>query len=188
MIIVGVDEAGRGCLGGNVVAAAVILPTNFALAGLTDSKKINAKKREILYQQISTTCQFSIGCASPQEIDKINILQATLLAMKRAIMSLGTNYDRVLVDGNYCPQVKHCQAIIKGDLLVPIISAAAIVAKVYRDRQMLALDKQYPQYGFAKHKAYGTKKHQVALSKYGAINGVHRLSFAPVLKYASPRI
>ncbi len=181
MIIVGVDEVGRGCLCGNVVAAAVILPDGFVLPGLTDSKKISAKKREVLFEQITSQCQYTIGQASPQEIDEVNILQATMLAMKRAIDRLSVDYDKVLVDGNKCPEgVKNCQAIIKGDLSQPSISAASIVAKVIRDRQMYELDKQYPSYGFARHKGYGTKAHLTAIKTHGVIAKYYRTSFLPI--------
>lgn len=180
MIIIGVDEAGRGCLAGDVVAGAAILPDGFALAGLTDSKKISAKKREYLFEKITQSCQYAIGTASVAEIDTINILQASLLAMKRAVDSLGVAYDEVWVDGNQRPNLANCTAIIKGDLTQPVISAAAIIAKVVRDKQMLALDAQYPQYGFAQHKSYGTQAHLLALAKYGVIDGVHRRSFAPI--------
>ncbi|SHN93407.1 Ribonuclease HII [Bathymodiolus heckerae thiotrophic gill symbiont] len=180
MIIVGVDEAGRGPLVGSVVAGAVILPTDFNLPELTDSKKLSEKKRNILYHLITDQCQWSVGEASAQEIDEINILQATMLAMQRAVESLNVKYDQVLVDGNRCPDLCNCTAIVKGDLTEPVISAASIIAKVTRDRQMIELDKKYPQYGFAKHKGYGTKVHLEALQQYGAIEGEHRFSFAPV--------
>jgi ribonuclease HII len=186
--LIGVDEAGRGPLAGAVVAAAVILPGRFQIEGLTDSKKLSKKKRNALYQQITEHCHWSVGEASSIEIDELNILQATMLAMRRAIINLekdylaqheSTNY-RVLVDGNCCPDVPNCKPIIKGDLTVPVISAASIIAKVSRDRQMQDLDTRYPEYGFAKHKGYGTKEHLLALSKYGALEGVHRYSFSPV--------
>ncbi|SMN14699.1 Ribonuclease HII [uncultured Candidatus Thioglobus sp.] len=180
MIIVGVDEAGRGPLVGSVVAGAVILPTDFNLPELTDSKKLSEKKREILYQLITDQCQWSVGEASAQEVDEINILQATMLAMQRAVESLNIKYDQVLVDGNRCPDLNNCTAIIKGDLTEPVISAASIIAKVTRDRQMIELDKKHPQYGFAKHKGYGTKVHLEVLQQYGAIEGEHRFSFAPI--------
>jgi len=186
--IIGVDEAGRGPLAGAVVAAAVILPGRFQIEGLTDSKKLSEKKRNALYQQITEHCHWSVGEASSIEIDELNILQATMLAMRRAIINLekdclahyeSTNY-RVLVDGNCCPDIPNCKPIIKGDLIVPVISAASIIAKVSRDRQMQDLDTRYPEYGFAKHKGYCTKEHLLALSKYGALKGIHRYSFAPV--------
>jgi len=190
MAIIGVDEAGRGPLCGSVVAAAVILPKQFVCQGLTDSKKISEKKRELLYQQITEQCYWSVAEASTTEIDQINILQASLLAMKRAIINLQQHYlefnDRssfeVLVDGNQCPDVANCRAIIKGDLTQAAISAASIVAKVTRDRQMFELDSVFPQYGFAKHKGYGTKAHMQALREFGPIDGVHRTTFAPVRK------
>ena len=186
--VIGIDEAGRGPLAGTVVAAAVILPRVFQIEGLTDSKKLSEKKRNALYQQITQHCRWSVGEASSIEIDELNILRATMLAMKRAVIKLEkdhlANYDpinyRVLVDGNCCPDIPNCKSIIKGDLTVPVISAASIIAKVSRDRQMQDLDSRYPQYGFAKHKGYGTKAHLLALSKYGAVEGVHRYSFAPV--------
>ena len=186
--IIGVDEAGRGSLVGNVVAAAVILPTKFQLSGLTDSKKLSAKKRDLFYQQITELCYWSVGEASSIEIDKMNILQATMLAMKRAIINLQEEYSEyryktifnVMVDGNRCPDVPNCIAIIKGDLNEPSISAASVIAKVTRDRQMRELDSQYPQYGFAQHKGYGTRKHLIALSEYGSIRGIHRHSFSPI--------
>ena len=190
--IVGVDEAGRGPLAGSVVAAAVILPPDFHLYGLTDSKKLSAKKRDSLYQQITEKCDWSMAEASSIEIDQINILQATMLAMKRAIIDLQEKYSKcrgktifnVMVDGNHCPDVPNCIAIIKGDLSEPAISAASIIAKVTRDRQMRELDTQYPQYGFAQHKGYGTRKHLIALSEYGPIKGIHRHSFSPIKEFS----
>ena len=185
---IGVDEAGRGPLVGSVVAAAVILPPDFHLYGLTDSKKLSEKKRDSLYQQITDQCDWSVAEASSVEIDQINILQATMLAMKRAIIDLqeeyskygGKNIFNVMVDGNHCPDIANCMAIIKGDFSEPIISAASIIAKVTRDRQMRELDSQYPQYGFAQHKGYCTRSHLLALSKYGPIQGIHRHTFGPV--------
>jgi len=190
--IVGVDEAGRGPLAGSVVAAAVILPPDFHLYGLTDSKKLSAKKRDSLYQQITEKCDWSMAEASSTEIDQINILQATMLAMKRAIIDLQEKYSKcrgktifnVMVDGNHCPDVPNCIAIIKGDLSEPAISAASIIAKVTRDRQMRELDTQYPQYGFAQNKGYGTLKHLLALSTCGPIKGVHRHSFGPIKEFS----
>jgi len=186
--IIGVDEAGRGPLVGNVVAAAVIFPANFYIEGLTDSKKLTEKKRENFYSQITRECLWSVGEASSFEIDEINILQATMLAMTRAINNLkdqllSQNKDeifRVLVDGNRCPDVDNCRAIVKGDLIEPIISAASVVAKVTRDRQMKELDLRFPEYGFKNHKGYGTKEHIIALSKYGSIDGQHRCTFSPI--------
>ena len=190
--IIGVDEAGRGPLVGCVVAAAVILPPDFHLYGLTDSKKLSEKKRNSLYQQITEQCDWSVAEASSIEIDQINILQATMLAMQRAIIDLQGEYSKyrgkaifnVMVDGNHCPDIANCIAIIKGDLSEPAISAASIIAKVTRDGQMRELDRQYPQYGFAQHKGYGTRKHLLALSKYGPIKGIHRHSFSPIKEFS----
>jgi len=186
--IIGVDEAGRGPLVGNVVAAAVIFPANFHIEGLTDSKKLSEKKREDFYLQITNQCFWSVGEASSIEIDQINILQATMLAMKRAINNLkhqllSQNNDevfKVFVDGNRCPDVDNCSAIVKGDLTEPVISAASVIAKVTRDRQMKELDLRFPEYGFQKHKGYGTKEHLIALSKHGPIDGHHRSTFGPI--------
>jgi len=180
VIVIGVDEAGRGPLVGSVVAGAVILPSEFNLPELTDSKKLSEKKREALYELITDQCQWAVGEANAKEIDEINILQATMLAMHRAVENLNTDYNKVLVDGNRCPEIENCTAIVKGDLTEPVISAASIVAKVTRDRQMIELDGLYPEYGFAKHKGYGTKAHLEALKRLGAIVGQHRFSFAPV--------
>ena len=189
---IGVDEAGRGPLVGSVVAAAVILPPDFQLSGLTDSKKLSEKKRDSLYQQITEQCDWSVAEASSIEIDQINILQATMLAMKRAIIDLQEEYSKyrgkiifnVMVDGNHCPDIANCIAIVKGDLIKPTISAASIIAKVTRDQQMRELDSQYPQYGFAQHKGYGTRKHLLALSKYGPIQGIHRHTFSPIKEFS----
>ena len=189
---IGVDEAGRGPLVGSVVAAAVILPPDFYLSGLTDSKKLSEKKRDSLYQQITEQCDWSVAEASSIEIDQINILQATMLAKKRAIIDLQEKYSKcrgktifnVMVDGNHCPDIDNCIAIVKGDLIKPTISAASIIAKVTRDRQMRELDSQYPQYGFAQHKGYGTRKHLLALSKYGPIQGIHRHTFGPIKEFS----
>ena len=192
MTIIGVDEAGRGPLAGSVVAAAVAFPNNFYLKGLTDSKKLTEKKREDLYSQITEQCYWSVAEASNIEIDEINILKATLLAMKRSINNLQNeffsssheNIFRILVDGNQCPDLPNCLAIVKGDLIEPVISAASIIAKVTRDRQMKELDLKYPDYGFSRHKGYGTKEHLIALSKYGPIKGIHRYTFAPIKDFS----
>ena len=178
-IIVGIDEAGRGALAGEVVAAAVILPENFALKNITDSKKLSAKSRAELFLYITNKCYFTVGTASAEEIDTFNILKASLIAMRRAVLSLKEPYDIALVDGNICPDIVFCRPVIKGDILHPVISAASIVAKVTRDRKMLDLEKRYPQYNFAKHKGYSTKAHYLAIKKFGVIDMVHRKSFAP---------
>ena len=191
MIIIGVDEAGRGPLVGSVVAAAVAFPDNFYIEGLTDSKKLTEKKRESFYAQITQHCHWAVAEANSIEIDQINILQATMLAMKRVINNLQSKLlssdekarFMVLVDGNRCPDVSNCKAIIKGDLIEPVISAASVIAKVTRDRQMKQLDLDYPNYGFAKHKGYGTKEHLEALSNFGPLKGIHRDSFAPIKNY-----
>ena len=188
MLVIGVDEAGRGPLVGSVVAAAVAFPLGFKIDGLTDSKKLYEKKREALYEQITSECLWSIGQSSSYEIDKINILEATMLAMKRAVEKLKTELANnsqitsVLVDGDRCPDIENCRAIVKGDLTVPAISAASVIAKVTRDRQMVNLDQAYPGYGFARHKGYGTKAHLEALKNFGPIEGQHRFTFAPVKK------
>lgn len=181
--LVGVDEVGRGPLVGDVVAAAVILPDNCTLA-LADSKKLSEKRRTVLAKAIQEQAvDYCIATASPAEIDQINILGATMLAMQRAVSGLTQPYQKVLVDGNRCPQIEcDCEAIIKGDGLVASISAASILAKVFRDQQMLVLHEQFPQYGFDQHKGYPTAAHLQRLAKYGLIPG-YRLSFKPVKKY-----
>ena len=179
-IIVGVDEAGRGPLAGPVVAAAVYLPEKFDASGVKDSKKISAKKREELYSRILSECQVGIGIVSAEEIDQLNILQATMFAMRMATEELKVQFDKVIVDGNRCPEIRNCESIIKGDDKFVQISAASIIAKVTRDRMMIELSRKYPVYGFEKHKGYGTKDHIEALDIYGPIKGVHRFSFAPV--------
>lgn len=181
MCTCGVDEAGRGPLAGNVFAAAVILDINKPIWGLADSKKLSEKKREELYAVIiRDAASYSIAYATVEEIDRLNILQATLLAMKRAVEALAITPGLVLVDGNKTPQIAiKAEAIIKGDSLVAEISAASILAKVSRDREMVLLDKQYPQYGFAKHKGYGTALHLQAISQHGILP-IHRKTFAPI--------
>ena len=180
-LIAGVDEAGRGPLAGPVVAAAVILDARNPIAGLADSKKLTALRREKLYDEIHAKALCcSIALASVEEIDRLNILQATLLAMKRAVEGLRLKPNKVLVDGNCLPTLSiRAEAIVKGDALVPAISAASILAKVYRDRWCVEFDLQYPQYGFAGHKGYGTAEHLAALRLHGACPQ-HRRSFAPV--------
>ena len=185
--ICGVDEAGRGPLVGSVVAGAVVLDPSNPIAGLKDSKKLTPARREFLYEQIMEKAKaWGIGEASPTEIDDINILQATMLAMRRAIedlaIRLGTWPDKALIDGNRCPELPIlAEAIIKGDAKEPAISAASIIAKVTRDRQMQALDKIHPQYGFAQHMGYPTEAHFAALKEFGACDE-HRRSFSPVRK------
>lgn len=184
MKIAGADEAGRGPLVGSVVAAAVILDPNKPIEGLNDSKKLTEKKREKLFVEIQEKAlAWAIAEASAAEIDELNILQASLLAMRRAVEQLAIQPDHVLVDGNKVPQglMMSCDAVVGGDALHAEISAASILAKVTRDHQMLQLDQQYPQYGFAKHKGYPTKAHFEAIAAHGVI-AEHRRSFGPVKK------
>ena len=185
--ICGVDEAGRGPLVGAVVAGAVVLDPSNPIEGLKDSKKLSATRREYLYEQIMEKAKaWGVGEASPLEIDQINILQATMLAMRRAIEDLATRLgawpDKALIDGNRCPELPiAAEAIVKGDAKEPAISAASIVAKVTRDRQMMSLHERHPEYGFAQHMGYPTEAHFAALKQYGACDQ-HRKSFSPVRK------
>lgn len=182
-LIAGVDEVGRGPLVGAVVTAAVILDPNNPIKGLMDSKKLSEKKRLALAEEIKTKAlSWSLGRAEPAEIDELNILHATMLAMQRAVNGLHIQPDFILVDCNRPPQfLVPTQAVVKGDSLVAEISAASIIAKVARDSEMNELDKQFPQYGFAKHKGYPTKLHFEKLIEFGA-TPYHRKSFAPVKK------
>ena len=181
MLIAGVDEAGRGPLVGNVVAAAVILDPENPIEGLADSKKLSEKKRERLFDEIQLKAKaFCIAMATPAEIDEINILHASMLAMQRAVEGLKTQPNHVLVDGNRLPKWSYsAEAIIKGDAKEPAIGAASILAKVARDREMVALNDLHPGYGFAKHKGYPTKAHMEALAALGPLPE-HRRSFGPV--------
>lgn len=184
MLIAGADEAGRGPLVGSVVAAAVILDPNNPILGLNDSKKLSEKKREKLFIEIKEKAlAWAIAEASHQEIDELNILNASLLAMRRAVEQLSVQPQHVLVDGNKIPQglSMSCDAVVGGDALHPEISAASILAKVTRDHQMLELDAKYPQFGFAKHKGYPTKAHFEAIAQFGVVEE-HRRSFGPVRK------
>ena len=180
-LIAGVDEAGRGPLAGPVVAAAVILDARNPIKGLADSKKLTALRRDRLFDEIRAKALCcSIAEASVEEIDRLNILQATLLAMRRAVEGLRLTPKLVLVDGNRIPVLEMlAEAIVKGDALVPAISAASILAKVHRDRWCAELHLQYPQYGFAGHKGYGTLAHMAALREHGACPQ-HRMTFRPV--------
>ena len=180
-LIAGVDEVGRGPLVGDVVTAAVILDPMKPIAGLADSKKLSEKKRVMLAEQIKqhALC-WAIGRATPEEIDQINILQATMLAMTRAVEALSIQPQHVLVDGNRCPRWGYSsEAIVKGDGLIAEISAASIIAKVARDEEMAQLDAQYPAYGFAQHKGYPTPLHLSKLAELGPL-AQHRMSFKPV--------
>jgi ribonuclease HII len=181
--VAGVDEAGRGPLAGPVIAAAVILDPENPVEGLRDSKQLTSLQREALYLEI--TCKaiaWSVGRADVEEIDRLNILQATLLAMRRAVGALSPAAHYVLVDGNQCPRL-NCpvEAIVRGDSTVAAISAASIIAKVTRDREMVEMDRRYPGYGLARHKGYPSREHLLALQRLG-VTPQHRRSYAPVRK------
>lgn len=182
-LLAGVDEVGRGPLAGDVVTAAVILDASNPIEGLADSKKLSDKKRDALFDVIKERAlSYSIARCSPDEIDEMNILQASLLAMKRAVETLPLQPEYVAVDGNKLPQWHYpSETVVKGDDRVAEIAAASILAKVTRDRELIELDAQYPEYGFAKHKGYPTKVHIAAIEKHG-ICPEHRLSFGPVKK------
>jgi ribonuclease HII len=182
-LVAGVDEAGRGPLAGPVVAAAVILDDRFPIKGLADSKQLTALRRERLYDEIRAKALCcSVAQASVEEIDQLNILQATMLAMRRAVLGLRLKPTKVLVDGNRLPALDVlAEAIVSGDALVPSISAASILAKVTRDRMLCELHQQHPEYGFDRHKGYGTADHLRALHAHGALPA-HRRSFAPVAR------
>lgn len=195
-LIVGIDEAGRGPWAGPVVAGAVIFLTrevnSFLLDNLNDSKKLSAKKRELLYEKLfeeqkNGRLLIGIGQATAEEIDKLNILQATFLAMNRAVAALGKKPDFALVDGNQKPKglICDCRTIVKGDARSYSIAAASVAAKVYRDRLMADLAKKYPFYGFEKNAGYGTKAHIEGLKNNGIITGVHRLSYRPIQEFAA---
>ena len=179
--ICGVDEAGRGPLAGAVFAAAVILDPNKTIAGLADSKKLSEKKRDFLAGEIKEKAlAWAIASCSAEEIDEINILQASLLAMKRAVESLSLQPDELLVDGLHCPKLSiPMRAIVQGDSKEGCISAASILAKTARDAELYILDEQYPQYGFAKHKGYPTPLHMQMLALHGVLP-IHRKTYAPV--------
>ena len=183
-LLAGADEAGRGPLVGNVVAAAVILDQDRPIEGLADSKKLTAKRRESLAEEIrAKAIAWAVVSVSPADIDRINILQASMLAMKQAIEQLSTVPDHVFIDGNRCPELScPATAIVKGDARVAEISAASILAKVERDEQMQILHDIFPQYGFDKHKGYPTKAHRAALAEHGPCPE-HRRSYAPVKKF-----
>ena len=176
--VCGVDEAGRGPLAGPVCAAAVILPRGLVIEGLNDSKKLTEKRRESLYGEITSSAEaYGIAFASVEEIEELNILGATYLAMNRAIAALGREIDLALIDGNRNAGIEYpSRAVVKGDSLCASIAAASVLAKVTRDRYMTELDERYPGYGFAKHKGYGTKAHYAAIRELGA-SPVHRPSF-----------
>ncbi len=181
ILLAGCDEVGRGPLAGDVVAAAVILDPENPILGLNDSKKLTEKKRDLLFDEIQRKAKsWCVARATVAEIDSINILQASLLAMHRAVQGLQIQPEYVLVDGNKLPKWQYpAEAVVKGDSRVAAISAASILAKVVRDREMVELDKQYPGYGLADHKGYPTKVHMDALDKLG-VTPIHRTSYAPV--------
>ena len=191
-MIVGVDEAGRGPLAGPVVAGAVILG-DVEIIGLDDSKKLSAKRRAFLEAEIKAKCRWAVGLATPQEIDEINILQATFLAMTRAVEALcqemgGGEPEHILVDGNRLPKWRYSAlAVVGGDAIHPCISAASIIAKEHRDRIMVAADVQYPGYGWASNKGYGAAVHMAALLALGP-TPLHRRSFAPVARVVDASI
>jgi len=180
-LIAGVDEVGRGPLAGAVVAAAVILDPAHKIEGLDDSKKVSEKKRSALSEEIQQTAlAWAIGRVEVEDIDRINILQASLLAMSRAIEALPVAPEFIFVDGNRLPKTEIAsEAVVKGDHYIPAISAASILAKVYRDDEMIAMDERFPGYGFAQHKGYPTKVHIAALNELGPLP-IHRKSFGPV--------
>jgi len=188
--LAGTDEAGRGPLAGNVVAAAVILNPGLTIQGLDDSKKLSARKREFLAREIKQTAlAWSVVSVSPAQIDTMNILRASLFAMQQAVLKLAVAADHVFIDGNHLPDQLPCKAtaIIKGDTRVAEISAASILAKVTRDEQMQVLHQRYPDYGFDRHKGYATQKHREILNKIGPCPE-HRRSFAPVRAVIGERL
>ena len=180
-LVAGVDEAGRGPLAGPVVAAAVILDRTVRIAGVADSKRLSARHREELDLEIrARASSFAVARVGVEVIDAVNILQATMQAMREAVARLDLPPDEVLVDGNRCPDLPcPARAVVRGDATVAAISAASILAKVARDREMIEMDRRYPEYGFARHKGYGTRAHRDALLRFGP-SPIHRTSFAPV--------
>ena len=187
LLAAGVDEVGRGPLAGDVITAAVILDPERPVLGLADSKQLSAARRELLFESITRNALcFAFGRASVVEIDTLNILQASLLAMERAVQALGRQPQFVYVDGNRCPRWHYAsQAVVRGDARVPAIAAASILAKVARDREMQELDRRYPGYGFARHKGYPTRDHLEALRELGP-SDIHRRSFGPVSALLEP--
>lgn len=187
--VAGIDEAGRGPLAGPVLAAAVVLDPQQPVADLADSKKLSARKRESLAEQIRVCAlAWAIGRADVDEIDRLNILHATMLAMQRAVAALPRIPSRVLVDGNRCPTLNcEASAIVGGDDTIPAISAASILAKTVRDSEMRALHARYPNYGFDRHMGYPTKQHVAALNQYGPV-ACHRRSFAPVRRVLAGQV
>ena len=189
LLIAGVDEAGRGALAGPVVSAAVLFSSGPEISGLTDSKKLSQRTRLDLEMEIKRSCAcWAVGIATAEEIDRLNVLQATLLSMRRAVNGLTMQPDRVLVDGNHLPEIDYPgEAIIQGDLHEPVVSAASIIAKVTRDSMMQVYAVEYPGYGFERHVGYGTKLHLQSLSELGA-TPIHRKSFAPISQLEQTQI
>ena len=189
LLIAGVDEAGRGALAGPVVSAAVLFSSGPEISGLTDSKKLSQRARLDLEMEIKRSCAcWAVGIATAEEIDRLNVLQATLLSMRRAVNGLAIPPDRVLVDGNHLPEIDYPgEAIIQGDLHEPVVSAASIIAKVTRDSMMQVYAVEYPGYGFERHVGYGTKLHLQSLSELGA-TPIHRKSFAPISQLEQTQI
>lgn len=188
VLVAGVDEAGRGPLAGPVFAAAVVLHTSRAIEGLADSKRLSEGRREVLNGTIQGRALYwALGRAEVEEIDRLNILQASLLAMRRAVEALPIKPNHCLIDGNRCPELScRAEAIVGGDNLIPAISAASILAKVARDREMVDLDERFPGYGLARHKGYPTQAHLQALCELG-VSPIHRRSFAPVKRLLDVR-
>ena len=186
-LVAGVDEAGVGPLAGPVVAAAVILDADRPVDGLMDSKTLSEKRRFVLFDRIrEKALAWAIGRVDNHDIDRLNILRARLLAMELAVAGLPVQPDHVQVDGNHCPSLEcTVEAVVRGDQSIPAISAASILAKVTRDKEMLLLDEQFPGYGFARHKGYGTREHLLALDNLGACT-IHRQSYAPVRRVLKP--
>ena len=189
-LIVGCDEAGRGCLLGDVFAGAVILPRDFSCDLINDSKQLSEKQREEAYKIIvENAIAWGVGRATPEEIDKINILNASRLAMERAIDNMNHDFDMIITDAvKMYKYDKPREALIHGDALSQCVAAASIIAKVSRDHYCYELDKQYPEYHIGEHKGYGTKVHMDALQKYGPVKGLHRFSYSPIKKLFTEKV
>lgn len=185
-MIIGIDEVGRGCWAGPVVAAAVELPSDHKIVGLNDSKKLSAKSRESIARQvIDSSTQYGIGWVWPREINSLGLTEAVRLAMQRAVDELNITDQPIVIDGNYnfLPHLKNVTTEIKADATVPAVSAASVIAKVARDAYMQKLSLKYPQYGFEKHVGYGTKVHIEALREFGVVSTIHRLKYKPIMEH-----